>query len=271
MIYLYIHRSMKPGDFISQIRGKTTLDLPLPEMKRLILGPAGSVVDLEIHRSLPGGQEDNARNGLERELIYLERGPTVAMGRTHMVNQPAYSNTCKADSNTSVGSPSQGTTGSEHSSVTNSDTNSPFLGTQEGAGEGDGGGAGGAEGPSEWRGGVGISFYRNRRGIFMIKQIVVGGSAFKSNKLLVRDALVAVNGEVRQKHVCLCLSLCARGCSCVCVCIVTDVRRRRIYLYSMGGGGGLFVLNGRRRKIYLYPMVLWHEERLTIQIARAHT
>jgi len=38
-----------------------------------------------------------------------------------------------------------------------------------------------------------------------------------------------------------------------------------------GGGGGGFVLNGRRRKIYLYPMVLWHEERLTIQIARAHT
>jgi len=131
---------MKPGDFISQIRGKTTLDMPMQEMKRLILGPAGSVVDLEIHRSLSGGQEDNGRNGLEKELIHLERGATVAMGRTHMVNPPAYST---ADSSTSVGSPSECTTASEHSSVpnsvtnslTNSVTNSPYLGTQDGKGK----------------------------------------------------------------------------------------------------------------------------------------
>jgi C-terminal processing protease CtpA/Prc len=260
---------MKPGDFISQIRGKTTLDMPMQEMKRLILGPAGSVVDLEIHRSLSGGQEDNGRNGLEKELIHLERGATAAMGRTHMVNPPAYST---ADSSTSVGSPSECTTASEHSSVpnsvtnslTNSVTNSPYLGTQdgkgklskdavlsdalcaardgdkahtaavqpdsqvlEGAGEGDGGGAGGTEGPSKWpsSGGLGISFSRNRRGIFMISKIVAGGAAFKSNKLLVRDALVAVNGEVWQNvhmicmHVCVFLSLSLRARVDVCACV----------------------------------------------------
>jgi hypothetical protein len=38
----------------------------MEEMKRLIQGPVGTVIDLEIRRSLPDGQE-------EKELVQLER------------------------------------------------------------------------------------------------------------------------------------------------------------------------------------------------------
>jgi hypothetical protein len=41
-------------------------------MKRLIQGPGGTVIELEIRRSLPGGQE-------EMELVQLER----CAGDTH--------------------------------------------------------------------------------------------------------------------------------------------------------------------------------------------
>ena len=42
-------------------------------------------------------------------------------------------------------------------------------------------------------GGLGISFPRNRRGIFIIKSLLPGGPAFNTGMLQVRDALVAVN------------------------------------------------------------------------------
>jgi hypothetical protein len=46
------------------------------------------------------------------------------------------------------------------------------------------------------QGGLGITFSRNRRGIFIITALVPGGPAFASKMLQVRDALVSVDGYV---------------------------------------------------------------------------
>lgn len=46
------------------------------------------------------------------------------------------------------------------------------------------------------QGGLGITFSRNRRGIFIITALVPGGPAFQSKMLQVRDALVSVDGNI---------------------------------------------------------------------------
>ena len=161
------HRSglIRVGDLISRVGGRSTIGMTREEISRLILGEHGTLVDLQIHRPI---KADKGQKLFAVNNAAVPRGAAV----------------CSPPSVTSDRSTSSMPSASAISSPSMSHLDAGSVG----------GSAQSARSEQSDSGGLGISFSRNRRGIFIIKSLLPGGPAFNTGMLQVRDALVAVNG-----------------------------------------------------------------------------
>ena len=160
------HRSglIRVGDLISRVGGRSTIGMTREEISRLILGEHGTLVDLQIHRPI---KADKGQKLFAVNNAAVPRGAAV----------------CSPQSVTSDRSTSSMPSASAISSPSMSHLDAGSVG----------GSAQSARSEQSDSGGLGISFSRNRRGIFIIKSLLPGGPAFNTGMLQVRDALVAVN------------------------------------------------------------------------------